>query len=65
MQGIRAILIFSGILSAGGRPCGALLYMPIERCGHSSGVGVEQQIQDGAGELTFLWTETEQPAALK
>jgi prolyl oligopeptidase len=33
--------------------------------GHSAGVGVEQQIQDDADELTFLWTETEQPAALK
>jgi hypothetical protein len=31
---------------------------------HSAGVGDEQQIQDEAGELTFLWTETEQPAAL-
>ncbi|MGB8261736.1 MAG: prolyl oligopeptidase family serine peptidase, partial [Terracidiphilus sp.] len=26
--------------------------------GHSSGVGVEQQIQDHADELAFLWTET-------
>jgi prolyl oligopeptidase len=33
--------------------------------GHSAGVGVEQQVQDDADELTFLWTETEQPAALK
>jgi len=33
--------------------------------GHSAGVGVEQQIQDDADELTFLWMETEQPTALK
>ena len=26
--------------------------------GHSSGVGAEQQIQDDADQLTFLWTET-------
>jgi hypothetical protein len=26
---------------------------------------VEQQIQDDAGEITFLWTETKQPAVLK
>jgi prolyl oligopeptidase len=31
--------------------------------GHSSGVGAEQQIQDDADELTFLWTETAQPTA--
>jgi hypothetical protein len=65
MQRIRAILIFSGILPAGGRPCGALLDMPIKRGGHSAGVGVERQIQDDAGEIPFLWTETEQPAVLK
>ncbi|MFP5237743.1 MAG: prolyl oligopeptidase family serine peptidase [Acidobacteriota bacterium] len=28
--------------------------------GHSSGVSVDQQIQDDADELTFLWTETGQ-----
>ncbi|MGA3162513.1 MAG: prolyl oligopeptidase family serine peptidase [Terracidiphilus sp.] len=33
--------------------------------GHSAGVGVEQQIQDDADELAFLWTETAQPVALK
>ena len=30
--------------------------------GHSSGVSVDQQIQDDADQLTFLWTETGQPA---
>jgi prolyl oligopeptidase len=30
--------------------------------GHSAGVGAEQQIQDDADELTFLWTETAQLA---
>jgi prolyl oligopeptidase len=30
--------------------------------GHSAGVSVEQQIQDDADQLTFLWTETGQPA---
>jgi prolyl oligopeptidase len=29
--------------------------------GHSSGVSVEQQIQDDADQLSFLWTETGQP----
>jgi hypothetical protein len=62
MQGIRAILIFSGILSAGGMACGAFLVI---RGGHSSGVGVEQPIQDSVGGLSFPWTKTEQPAALK
>jgi hypothetical protein len=65
MQGIRIILILSRILPAGDMAFGAFLDIPIERGGHSARVGVEQQIQDGSGELTFLWTETEQPAALK
>ena len=26
--------------------------------GHSSGVSVEQQVQDDADQLAFLWTET-------
>jgi prolyl oligopeptidase len=30
--------------------------------GHSAGVAVEQRIQDDASQLTFLWTETAQPA---
>ena len=29
--------------------------------GHSAGVGVEQQIEDDADQLSFLWTETGQP----
>jgi len=48
--------------SSSGRPI--LLHYSLSG-GHSAGVGVAQQIQDDADELTFLWTETEQPAALK
>jgi prolyl oligopeptidase len=33
--------------------------------GHSAGVGVEQQIQDDADQLGFLWTETGQPSSRK
>ncbi len=33
--------------------------------GHSAGVSIDQQVQDDADELTFLWTETGQPAARK
>ncbi len=33
--------------------------------GHSSGVSVDQQIQDDADQLSFLWTETGQPVAQK
>lgn len=33
--------------------------------GHSSGVGVEQKIQDDTDMLTFLWTETAQPTQQK
>ena len=33
--------------------------------GHSAGVSVDQQVQDDADQLTFLWIETGQPAALK
>ena len=29
--------------------------------GHSSGVGVEQSIQDNADQLAFLWTESATP----
>lgn len=50
------------LASSSGRPI--LLHYSITG-GHSAGVGVEQQIQDDADELTFLWTETEQPVALK
>ncbi|HME57419.1 MAG TPA: prolyl oligopeptidase family serine peptidase [Terracidiphilus sp.] len=48
--------------SSSGRPI--LLHYSITG-GHSAGVGVEQQIQDDADELAFLWTETEQTTALK
>jgi prolyl oligopeptidase len=33
--------------------------------GHSAGVSVDQQVQDHADELAFLWTETGQPAPVK
>jgi prolyl oligopeptidase len=33
--------------------------------GHSAGVSVEQQIQDDADQLSFLWTETGQPTPNK
>jgi prolyl oligopeptidase len=33
--------------------------------GHSAGVSVEQQIQDDADQLSFLWTETGSPAKTK
>ncbi len=33
--------------------------------GHSAGVSVEQQIQDDADQLSFLWTETGSPAKPK
>ncbi len=48
--------------SASGRPI--LLHYSLSG-GHSAGVGVEQKIQDDADQLTFLWTETAQPAAHK
>ena len=41
--------------STSGRP--VLLHYSLNG-GHSEGVSVEQQIQDGADQLTFLWTET-------
>ena len=31
--------------------------------GHSAGLGVDQQVQDDADQVTFLWTETGQPLA--
>ena len=43
--------------SSSGRPI--LLHYSVAG-GHSSGVSVEQQIQDDTDELTFLWTETGQ-----
>ena len=48
--------------SSGGRPI--LLHYSLAG-GHSAGVGVDQQIQDDADQLSFLWTETGQPATLK
>ena len=44
--------------STSGRPI--LLHYSVSG-GHSAGVSVDQQIQDDADELTFLWTETGQP----
>jgi prolyl oligopeptidase len=41
--------------SSSGRPI--LLHYSVKG-GHSEGVSVEQQIQDDADQLTFLWTET-------
>jgi len=48
--------------SSSGRP--VLLHYSLAG-GHSAGVSVDQQIQDDADQLTFLWTETGQPGALK
>jgi prolyl oligopeptidase len=48
--------------SSSGRPI--LLHYSLTG-GHSGGVAVEQQIQDDADQLTFLWTETGLPGAKK
>ena len=48
--------------SSSGRPI--LLHYSVSG-GHSAGVGVEQKIQDDADQLTFLWTETGNPAPAK
>jgi prolyl oligopeptidase len=45
--------------SKSGRP--VLLHYSTQG-GHSAGVSVEQQIQDDADQLTFLWTETGSPS---
>ena len=45
--------------SSSGRPI--LLHYSLAG-GHSGGMGIDQQIQDDADRLTFLWTETAQPA---
>jgi prolyl oligopeptidase len=45
-------------VSTSGRP--VLLHYSLAG-GHSAGVSVEQQIQDDADQLTFLWTETGAP----
>jgi prolyl oligopeptidase len=46
--------------SSSGRPI--LLHYSVAG-GHSAGVSVDQQIQDDADQLTFLWTETGQASA--
>jgi prolyl oligopeptidase len=48
--------------SSSGRPI--LLHYSVTG-GHSAGVGIEQKIQDETDQLTFLWTETGQPASHK
>jgi prolyl oligopeptidase len=48
--------------SSSGRPI--LLHYSFSG-GHSAGVSAQQQIQDDADELAFLWTETAQPVAPK
>jgi prolyl oligopeptidase len=45
--------------STSGRPI--LLHYSLAG-GHSAGVSVDQQVQDDADQLTFLWTETGQPS---
>jgi prolyl oligopeptidase len=45
--------------SSSGRP---ILLHASQAVGHSSGMGTDQQIQDDADRLAFLWTETAQPA---
>lgn len=45
--------------SSSGRPI--LLHYSVAG-GHSSGVSVGQEIEDGTDQLTFLWTETGQPS---
>ena len=47
--------------STSGRP--VLLHYSLTG-GHSAGVGVEQQVQDDADQLSFLWTETGRPLAV-
>jgi prolyl oligopeptidase len=46
--------------SSSGRPI--LLHYSLAG-GHSAGVSVDQQVQDDADQLTFLWTESGQPSA--
>jgi prolyl oligopeptidase len=48
--------------SKSGRP--VLLHYSVAG-GHSAGVSVEQQIQDDADQLTFLWTETGSPLKVR
>jgi prolyl oligopeptidase len=49
-------------ISKSGRP--VLLHYSVSG-GHSAGVSVDQQIQDDADQLTFLWTETGTSAKAK
>lgn len=46
--------------SSSGRPI--LLHYSLAG-GHSGGLSVDQQVQDDADQLTFLWTETAEPGA--
>jgi prolyl oligopeptidase len=46
--------------STSGRPI--LLHYSLSG-GHSAGVSVDQQVQDDADQLSFLWTETGQPSS--
>jgi len=48
--------------SSSGRPI--LLHYSLAG-GHAAGVSVDQEIQDGTDQLTFLWTETGQPPVHK
>jgi prolyl oligopeptidase len=48
--------------SSSGRP---ILLLDGQAAGRSGGTGVDRMIQDNADMLTFLWTETAQPAAGK
>ncbi len=48
--------------SSSGRP--VLLHYSVAG-GHNGGMSVDQQVQDDADELTFLWTETGQATATK
>jgi prolyl oligopeptidase len=46
--------------SSSGRPI--LMHYSVTG-GHNGGMSVDQQVQDDADELTFLWTETGSAAA--
>jgi prolyl oligopeptidase len=48
--------------SSSGRPI--LLHYSLAG-GHSAGVGADQEVQDDADQLTFLWSETGQPSLRK
>ncbi|HEY2470706.1 MAG TPA: prolyl oligopeptidase family serine peptidase [Terracidiphilus sp.] len=54
----RKMTALMQVESKSGRPI--LLHYSVAG-GHSAGVSVEQQIQDDADELSFLWTETDSP----